>query len=378
VDDEGIDRRALLVGLGATTIGAGLVGCRPASRAQEISMNASDVILSEHALGFPWRTLDPFLFCVHHDDAYPRGDGRLAPAASLAGRELGMDFAGRDGWRMYHGTRVPGFPSHPHRGFETVTVVRRGLIDHSDSMGAAARYGQGDVQWLTAGRGIQHAEMFPLLSTTEPNPVELFQIWLNLPARKKMTAPHFTMLWAPTVPRTTLLDDQGRRTEVVTVAGRFENLAPPSPPPDSWASEPESDVAIWTLALDPGARFTLPAARPGLNRALYLFRGAGVRVAGRETAVGKQLVVRSDRAVPLESGAQKTEILVLQGRPIAEPVAQHGPFVMNTRAELAQAYDDFQRTRFGGWPWGEDDHVHGDSPDRFARRPDGTVERPGA
>jgi redox-sensitive bicupin YhaK (pirin superfamily) len=180
------------------------------------------------------------------------------------------------------------------------------------------------------------------------------------------------------VPRTTLLDDQGRRTEVVTVAGRFENLAPPSPPPDSWASEPESDVAIWTLALDPGARFTLPAARPGLNRALYLFRGAGVRVAGRETAVGKQLVVRSDRAVPLESGAQKTEILVLQGRPIAEPVAQHGPFVMNTRAELAQAYDDFQRTRFGGWPWGEDDHVHGDSPDRFARRPDGTVERPGA
>ena len=91
------------------------------------------------------------------------GNERQGPAASLAGRNLGQDFEGKDGWRMYHGEIVPGFPQHPHRGFETVTVVRRGLLDHSDSMGATARYGRGDVQWLTAGRGIQHAEMFPLV-----------------------------------------------------------------------------------------------------------------------------------------------------------------------------------------------------------------------
>src|SRR5690606_10207890 len=101
---------------------------------------------------------------------------------------------------------VPGFPAHPHRGFETVTVVRRGLLDHADSLGAAARYGGGDVQWLTAGAGIQHAEMFPLLERHAPNPVELFQIWLNLPAADKLAPPHFAMLWAPTIPRITVLD----------------------------------------------------------------------------------------------------------------------------------------------------------------------------
>ena len=86
----------------------------------------------------------------------------MGPAASLAGRDIGMDFEGKDGWRMYHGDVVPGFPRHPHRGFETVTLVRRGFIDHSDSLGATARFGRGDVQWMTAGRGIVHAEMFPL------------------------------------------------------------------------------------------------------------------------------------------------------------------------------------------------------------------------
>ena len=145
----------------------------------------ADAILSVTPLGFPWRTHDPFLFCVHHDDHYPAGNEQLGPAASLAGRNLGQDFEGNDGWRMYHGEVVPGFPQHPHRGFETVTVVRRGLLDHSDSLGATARYGGGDVQWLTAGGGILHAEMFPLLERAQPNPLELFQIWLNLPAREQ-------------------------------------------------------------------------------------------------------------------------------------------------------------------------------------------------
>jgi hypothetical protein len=99
----------------------------------------SSPVLQTVPIGFQWPTIDPFLFCVHHLDHYPAGNGTFGPAASLAGRDLGQDFAGIDGWRMYYGESVPGFPQHPHRGFETVTVVRRGLLDHSDSLGAAAR-----------------------------------------------------------------------------------------------------------------------------------------------------------------------------------------------------------------------------------------------
>lgn len=112
-------------------------------------------------LGFPWETIDPFLLCVPHEDAYPRGNAAFGPDASLDGRIIGQDFVVKDGWRMYHGAKIPGFPAHPHRGFETVTIVRKGFVDHSDSLGATARFGAGDVQWLTAGNGIVHAEMFP-------------------------------------------------------------------------------------------------------------------------------------------------------------------------------------------------------------------------
>jgi len=200
-------------------------------------------------LGAQWPTIDPFLFCAHHDDAYPEGDERLAPAASLDGRDIGMDFAGIDGWNMYHGAVVPGFPQHPHRGFETVTIVRKGLIDHSDSLGAAARFGRGDVQWLTAGRGVVHSEMFPLLDTAAPNPLELFQIWLNLPAADKMTDPYFTMLWDHDIPRVT-----APGVDVSVIAGRLGTVDAPPPPPNSWANRPEADVAIWLVRLDAGAR----------------------------------------------------------------------------------------------------------------------------
>ena len=124
-------------------------------------------ILNNKKLGFPWATQDPFLFCVHHLDFYPEGNGKFGPISSLAGRNIGNDFVIKDGWRMYHGETVPGFPSHPHRGFETITFVLQGIIDHADSNGAAGRYGNGDVQRRTAGSGLQHSEMFPLLQKTK-------------------------------------------------------------------------------------------------------------------------------------------------------------------------------------------------------------------
>lgn len=337
-------------------------------------MPSDSPVLAVRPLGFVWETIDPFLFCVHHDDAYPAGDDRMGPAASLAGRQIGQDFEGRDGWRMYHGDVVPGFPHHPHRGFETVTIVRRGLVDHADSLGAAARFGRGDVQWLTAGRGVVHSEMFPLLDRQGPNPVELFQIWLNLPRADKMVEPHFSMAWSDTIPRRTF-GEAGAATEVAVVAGRLGDATPPAPPPRSWAARPESDVAIWTIRMDPGATWTLPAARPGTNRTLYVFDGGGVDVAGTRASPKVGVRLRPDAEVPLRNGPRASEMLLLQGRPIGEPVVAHGPFVMNAPSEIHEAFADYRRTRFGGWPWPSGGPVHAREETRFARHADGRVER---
>jgi quercetin 2,3-dioxygenase len=336
-------------------------------------------ILQAQPLGFPWATQDPFLFCAYHDDAYPAGNSQMGPDTSLRGRDLGQDFSRKDGWSMYHGKEIPGFPSHPHRGFETVTIVRKGLIDHSDSLGAAARFGGGDVQWLTAGKGIVHSEMFPLLSKTSENPLELFQIWLNLPAKNKMVEPHFTMMWRDQIPSVSSVDVHGRTTRVTVVAGEFNSQGQQTtalaPPPDSWASQAGANVAIWTLKMQAGARYTLPKANvEGTGRRLYFFKGDSLLIAGQELAAHALLDLDVTQEIEIINGDEESEFLMLQGKPIAEPVAQHGPFVMNTQQEIRQAMHDYQRTQFGGWPWPDDSPVHGIEPVRFAKYPDGRVE----
>ena len=336
---------------------------------------STDSIIDVKPLGFPWPTKDPFLICVHHVDLYPRGNDRLGPAASLAGRNIGQDFAGLDGWRMYHGDVVPGFPQHPHRGFETVTVMRDGYIDHSDSLGATARFGKGDVQWLTAGAGIVHCEMFPLLDPNGPNRLELFQIWLNLPSKSKMASPYFTMFWEKDVPRQRVTDAAGRKVEITTYAGVLGDTRPPAPPPDSWAAHEDADVAIWPIALEAGAEWTLPPAHGSATvRTLYFFVGAGLAVDGRTLSHHCAIEVRADRPVQLHATGGAAEILLLQGRPIGEPVAQYGPFVMNTRGELEQAFNDYRRTQFGGWPYPENGPVFARDRGRFARHADGRIE----
>ena len=336
----------------------------------------ADVVLQRFPLGPQWPTIDPFLFVAHHHDRYPAADGRLRPAASLAGRRIGSDFSGTDGWSMYHGDAVPGFPQHPHRGFETVTYVRRGLVDHADSLGATARFGRGDTQWMTAGAGIQHAEMFPLVDTEGPNPLELFQIWLNLPAADKLVEPYFTMLWSESTPRHVAVDDAGRTTEVTVHAGPVADATPADPPPDSGAATPEADVATWHLRLDPGAVWTRPAARgESTRRVLYAFEGSTLRIGDEAPlAAGNGAVIVADRELRLEAGPEGIEVMLLQGRPIGEPVAQHGPFVMTTRAEIQQAFDDYQRTGFGGWPWPSAAPDHGADAGRFAIHADGRRE----
>ena len=307
---------------------------------------------------------------------YPAGNGSLGPDASLGGRAIGQDFSGTDGWSMYHGSEVPGFPQHPHRGFETVTYVRQGLVDHADSLGATARFGQGDTQWMTAGAGVQHAEMFPLTRTDAPNPLELFQIWLNLPAADKMVEPYFTMLWSHETPRRIEKDDAGRAAEITVIAGVIADETPAASPPDSWASKVEADLAIWHVRLEPDARWCLPAATgPATERVLYAFEGSTVQIGEHEPVpAGTGAHIRADVDITLVAGPEGIDCMLLQGRPIAEPVARYGPFVMNTDDEIRAAYSDYQATEFGGWPWPSPAPDHGAEAGRFAIHADGRRE----
>lgn len=285
----------------------------------------------------------------------------------------GHDFNPSAPYRMYHGDHVPGFPQHPHRGFETITATIRGLVDHADSIGNAGRYGEGDVQWMTAGKGIVHGEMFPLVNIDKPNHIQFFQLWLNLPRAKKMVDPSFAMFWSRDVPKWTSSD--GLSTVTVWAGNYFldEETKQNKPPPDSWAANPKNDVAVLRIVLKPGGKIILPRANMGehdVNRSLYLLDGLdGVRVDGKVIAEKVCMTLDATNDVPLELPyeAQKaTEFLMLQGRPIDEPVVQHGPFVMNSSQEIRQAFFDYQETEFGGWPWRRDDMIFPPKKGRFA------------
>jgi len=205
---------------------------------------------------------------------------------------------------------------------------------------------------------------------------------MNLPATDKMVPPHFTMLWSEQIPRHTHVDGAGIATEVTVIAGSLEldgvQLAPPAPPPASWASRPEADVSILHIVMQPGATWAAPRARGAdTTRVLYVFEGS-VAVGGAAMPTNTGAVVDSSLPAPLTAGAEGAEILMLQARPIGEPVAQYGPFVMNTEAEIQQAFADYRRTGFGGWPWDRPDPVHGRDAGRFAHHADGRIEQPDA
>ena len=168
----------------------------------------------------------------------------------------------------------------------------------------------------------------------EPNPLELFQIWLNLPADDKLVDPYFTMLWDDDIPRLVATDDAGRTTEVTVIAGELAGLTPPPPPPNSWASRPEADVAIWHLRLEPGARVDAAAGRRAPTRSARSTSSTAIGFAIDGTTVGADTgrgACASTSRRRSTAGADGAEVLVLQGRPIGEPVAQYGPFVMNER-----------------------------------------------
>lgn len=326
-------------------------------------------------LGFQWQTESPFIITMYHNDAYPRGNKEQGPTISLEGRNLGEDFTIKDGFRMYHGKKVPGFPFHPHRGFETVTVVLQGFVDHFDSTGAYGRYGNGDVQWLTTGRGCQHSEMFPLVHQDQENPLELFQIWLNLPEKRKMADPEYKMLWAEDIPEIESTASNGKKTKISLIAGKLDGKEGLEPTNASWAKDKNNHVGIYLIRMEAEASFTLPAVSTTLNRNLYFYQGNEIEIDEKRIFSFNRVKLAGDQEITINNGSSESHLLVLEGEPILEPIAQYGPFVMNSVEELREAFRDYQMTQFGGWPWDRPDPVNEQESRRFARYPDGTLEK---
>ena len=335
-----------------------------------INMNDNSPIQKIKPLSLPWETQDPFIFCSYHLDKFPGGNDELGPNASLKGRSIGQDFSGKDGWSMYHGTKVPGFPAHPHSGFETVSIVAQGMADHSDSLGASGRFGEGDVQWLTSGKGVQHAEMFPLLNK-DSNPFEIFQLWLNLPKKSKKVDPYYKMLWKEDIPNLIVNDKNDKITSISLVAGSFKDRVSLPPTPDSWAADPDNHVQIWTFKMEANATFNIPSIEADVTRSLYFYQGVSFTIGESEINENHLIELDAKKQIQIKNGSKEGCFLFLQGRPLNEPIIQHGPFVANTREDLQETIQEYQRTQFGGWPWATSDPVHDKSKGRFSKLPVG-------
>lgn len=332
-------------------------------------------ILKIAPIGLHWETQDPFLFCAYHRDEYPAGNDKMGVnSKNLNGRNEGQDFTLKNGWRMYHGNRVPGFPYHPHRGFETITINKEGVVDHSDSLGAKGRFMEGDVQWMTAGKGIQHSEMFPLIYPDKPNPLEIFQVWLNLPKKNKFVNPHFKMLWKEDIPVINIQDKNGKETKIEIIAGELNKTKALKPTPNSWAANPNNSVGIFTIKMEAHAQWTLPAIKVGANRSIYFYKGDIINIESENIQENYQINLIASENMSIENGDKEAYLLLLEGKPINEPVAHHGPFVMNYQEEIHQAIKDYQLTKFGGWPWDKKDIVHPRDKGRFALHADGMKE----
>jgi redox-sensitive bicupin YhaK (pirin superfamily) len=226
------------------------------------------------------------------------------------------------------GAYIAGFPDHPHRGFETVTYMLAGRMRHRDNKGNEGLLTSGSVQWMTAGRGIVHSEM----PEQEEGLMQGFQLWLNLPARDKMTAPRYQDIAPERIP----LAHPAEGVEAKVIAGE---LAGVKGPVEAGATEP----FYADFRLEPGAavRVALP---DGHNAFAYVYEGSA-EVAGRRLERGTIAVLTADGAVSLASG-QGARLILVAGKPLREPVAKYGPFVMNTEAELRQAFVDYQLGKF--------------------------------
>ena len=225
------------------------------------------------------------------------------------------------------GDYIGGFPDHPHRGFETITYMLEGRMRHRDSAGNEGLLGNGDVQWMTAGRGVIHSEM----PEQEEGLMEGFQLWLNLPAKDKMCAP-----WYRDIPSAALPEYEKGGVKVRVIAGSSDGVA--------GAVQREGTLPLYLdIHLAPGALFE--QALPDLHNAFfYVYRGK-LQSGGIEVPAGRMAIMANDAGsdgLRLQALDEPTRVILVAGRPLHEPIAQYGPFVMNTQAELQQAVRDFQ------------------------------------
>ncbi|AMN47144.1 quercetin 2,3-dioxygenase [Steroidobacter denitrificans] len=256
------------------------------------------------------------------------------------GRQLSpfllLDYAGPA--RFEPATRPRGVGQHPHRGFETVTIVYEGEVEHRDSTGAGGRIGPGDVQWMTAASGILHEEFHSDAFTRNGGTLEMVQLWVNLPARDKMGPPGYQALLDTDIPAVPLAGGAGR---VRVIAGRYEGQSGPA--------RTFTPLNVWDIRLNQGqrTRFQLPE---GHTSAIVLLRGT-LEVNGRDTMRDADLVLleRAGSEVLLEADSDAA-LLLLSGEPIDEPIVGYGPFVMNSSEEINAAIDDFNSGRFGRMP----------------------------
>lgn len=228
---------------------------------------------------------------------------------------------------------LAGFPDHPHRGFETVTYMIDGRMRHKDNQGNEGVLVPGAVQWMTAGRGLVHSEM----PEQQEGRMRGFQLWINLPARDKMTAPKYQEYAPEALP----VVDAAPGARVKLIAGRLLGAEGP-------IVQPATDPVYFDLDLAPGAVLTLPVPA-GHAAFLYVYEGNldVLAAAGRQRLMRSQLAVLGEGGeLVVQGGSESTRAILVAGRPLREPVARYGPFVMNTREELMQAFVDFQEGRF--------------------------------
>jgi redox-sensitive bicupin YhaK (pirin superfamily) len=246
---------------------------------------------------------------------------------------LMLDYAGPA--QFSPAPRLRGVGEHPHRGFETVTIVYQGEVEHLDSTGSGGHIGPGDVQWMTAGSGILHEEFHSKDFTEKGGTLEMIQLWVNLRAKDKSAAPGYQTVLNRDIPSLPLPGDVGR---VRVIAGEFLGTRGPA--------HTFTPIDVWDLRLNQGG-ITKLAQIEGRNALLVVLRGT-VLVNGKHVAREAQLVVlgREGTGLSLEAQTDAT-VLLLSGDPIDEPIVSHGPFVMNTNEEIQQAIADFNSGQFG-------------------------------
>lgn len=228
---------------------------------------------------------------------------------------------------------LAGFPSHPHRGFETVTYMLDGRMRHKDNHGNEGMLVPGSVQWMTAGRGLVHSEM----PEQEAGRMRGFQLWVNLPAKDKMTDPRYQEFPPAELP----VVSPAAGVTVKLIAGEVDGVRGP-------ISQPATDPVYLDVELAPGAQWRYPLP-PGHNAFAYAFEGAlslGEGEDARPLSAQEMAVLGGGEVLTLQAGEAGARLIVVAGRPLREPVVRHGPFVMNTRQEIMQAFVDFQEGRF--------------------------------